>query len=553
MPAAIYYHPEAFSTTGPKLMGRNAAGESFLRAYLMHIELSEFWIQVENIQHGREFHQKCINFGRSEPVKVVDRNSISALSTPGVVFHPGPNLSEPAYHRSLSSGNHSWSVCGITHTTASKGAMDSISNFLIAPIQPWDALICTSNAVKANVECLLQAKVEYLKDRLGITKLTLPQLPIIPLGIHTAEFAFSKSDKDNARLELSINPGAIVVLFMGRLSFHAKAHPVAIYEALKNAAEITKKEVVLIECGWHANESIAKAFSDAALSICPKIKTKFLDGRNLKNRKIAWSCADIFTSLSDNFQETFGITPIEAMATGLPVVVSDWDGYRDSVRHGIDGYLVPTSMPQNGLGVDLALRHALNIDNYEMYCGHTSSFISVDISAATDAFVKLFTSSELRQKMGAQAKRRACEEFDWKSIINQYESLWDKLTTLRLKDSLEFKPYSYKWPERLDPFFAFAQYPTQGLTSETILTLVDANFEDAYSRFKELFKLPMINYAKAVLPSDSEIKKIIQSATLGPMKAVDLTKGFSESRRPFIFRGLSWLIKIGILIEYKKC
>ena len=110
------------------------------------------------------------------------------------------------------------------------------------------------------------------------------------------------------------------------------------YKALENAVRITKKEVVLIECGWHANESIAKAFDDAASKICPNIKKQFLDGRNLKNRKLAWSSADIFSSLSDNIQETFGITPIEAMASGLPVVVSDWDGYRDSVRHGVDGY-----------------------------------------------------------------------------------------------------------------------------------------------------------------------------------------------------------------------
>ncbi len=41
-----------------------------------------------------------------------------------------------------------------------------------------------------------------------------------------------------------------------------------------------------------------------------------------------WQAADIFTSLSDNIQETFGLTPIEAMAAGLPSVVTDWDGYQ---------------------------------------------------------------------------------------------------------------------------------------------------------------------------------------------------------------------------------
>ena len=36
MTAAIYFHPEAYTTSGPKLMGRNAAGESFLRGYVKH-------------------------------------------------------------------------------------------------------------------------------------------------------------------------------------------------------------------------------------------------------------------------------------------------------------------------------------------------------------------------------------------------------------------------------------------------------------------------------------------------------------------------------------
>jgi hypothetical protein len=33
---AIYFHPEAYSISGPRLMGRNAAGESFLRGFVRH-------------------------------------------------------------------------------------------------------------------------------------------------------------------------------------------------------------------------------------------------------------------------------------------------------------------------------------------------------------------------------------------------------------------------------------------------------------------------------------------------------------------------------------
>lgn len=61
-------------------------------------------------------------------------------------------------------------------------------------------------------------------------------------------------------------------------------------------------------------------------------------------RFAVWKVADGFTSLSDNIQETFGLVVVEAMASGLPVVASDWNGYRDLVVPGETGWLVPTCM-----------------------------------------------------------------------------------------------------------------------------------------------------------------------------------------------------------------
>jgi glycogen synthase len=56
--------------------------------------------------------------------------------------------------------------------------------------------------------------------------------------------------------------------------------------------------------------------------------------------------------MSDNIQETFGLTPLEAMAAGLPVIVGDWDGYKDTVRDGVDGFRIPSLMPPAPLGTD---------------------------------------------------------------------------------------------------------------------------------------------------------------------------------------------------------
>ncbi|WP_338430948.1 glycosyltransferase family 4 protein [Synechococcus elongatus] len=546
MTAALYYHPEAYTTNGPKLMGRNAAGASFLRGFLTYSRAAEFWVQVSKLEYARHFAQQAQAMGRPEPVKAVDQTRLRGLMQAGLVYHPTPGIGEHAFHRAAY-GHGAWSLCGITHTTSSTRVMDALVALTTAPVQPWDAVICTSTAVKSNVEQLLQAQIHYLQDRLDIRRLVLPQLPVIPLGIHTQDFQFTDSQKIAARQILKVDEQTLVVLFMGRLSFHAKAHPLAMYQALEAAAQATGKSVVLVECGWHGNEPIAQAYADAARLACPNIRVITLDGREAADRQTAWASADIFCSLSDNIQETFGLTPIEAMAAGLPVVVSDWDGYKDTIRDRIDGFRIPTLMPSAGLGGDLALRHALEVDTYDMYCGNTCSLIAVDVQAATQAFIELFQSPDLRRQMGEAGQQRAKAHYDWAAIIPQYEELWKQLTEMRQAHAKDLKPLQIPWPARMDPFQAFAAYSTQRLTPQTILSLVEAEPATALQRVLAYRQLAMVNFAKAVLPTEAEIQAVLTTAAQGSHPAAELIQAIPLERQPLVFRSLAWLVKLGIL------
>ena len=552
MTVAIYYHPEAYTTSGPKLMGRNAAGESFLRGFLAHSQGKEFWAQVEKPEHAQMFAASVQAASRAGPVKAVDKSSLAALAEPGVVYYPGPGIGVHAWHRAVaggSAGHGAWSLCGITHTTSSAGAMDALADLLTAPVQPWDAVICTSKAVKDNVNRLLQAQADYLSQRLGLQRLVLPQLPVIPLGIHTQDFAYTEAQKTAARAALGADEHTLVVLYTGRLSFHAKAHPLAMYQALEKAAAILPfgQKLLLAECGWHANEFITKAYLDAAQLACPSVRVLTLDGRKAEDRQTAWASADVFCSLSDNIQETFGIVPIEAMAAGLPVVVSDWDGYRDTVRDCIDGFRVPTLMPGVGLGSDLAQRHALEIDTYDMYCGHTCSLVAVDVEATAQAFTRLFASHELRQQMGEAGRQRAREVYDWAVIIPQYESLWAQLAELRQDQAPALKPPPQPWPARMDPFHAFASYPTKTMTPQTALALVDADISSAFARVGAYQQLAMVNFSKVVLPSEAEVQLVLNAASSGAKTALELIQAIPPDRQTFVFRSLVWLVKLGIL------
>jgi len=367
------------------------------------------------------------------------------------------------------------------------------------------------------------------------------------LGIHTEDFVYSGDQKAAARHAIGASKDTLVVLFTGRLSFHAKAHPLAMYQALQKASEVSGKEVVLVECGWFANDYIQKSYADAQKLACPNVRVVTLDGRKAEDRLTAWASADVFCSLSDNIQETFGIVPIEAMAAGIPVVVADWDGYKDTVRDGVDGFRIPTLMPQAGLAGDLAHRHALEIDTYDMYCGHTCSLIAVDVEATAQAFIKLFTSHELRQQMGEAGKQRAKEVYDWAAIIPQYEALWAQLSEIRTAQAKDLKPLAHPWPARMDPFHAFASYPTRTLTPQTVLGLVEGDVETALKRTLAYRQLAMVDFAKVILPGEDEIRAVLQAAAAGPKAAVALVAAIPAERQAVIFRSLVWLVKLGVL------
>ena len=557
--SAIFYHPDAYSTHAPKLMGRNVAGDSFLRGFFKFASPREsLFAQVSTEAHGREFAELFKRHGRSENLRIFSNQNLSAAAEAQLVYHPDPEIGTHAYRRSLYS-NDSWSLCGITHTTSSAGAMDAISEWITAPVQPWDAIICTSTAVKNNVETILQAQVNALEIRLGIQKFSLPQMPVIPLGVHTDDFHYSKQDRADSRTQLGVREDALVILYVGRLSFHGKAHPLAMYQALENAARASgHSEITLIECGWYANEQIGMAFTEGAELVCPSVNVITLDGRVQANRKRAWSSADIFCSLSDNIQETFGIVPIEAMSAGLPLVVSDWDGYKDTVRDGIDGFRIPTLTPSPGLAGDLAHRHALEIDTYDMYIGHTSALVAIDINKLTYSFIELFKSPELRRKMGEAGRHSAVQNYDWREIICRYEELWEEQSKIRLAEKrrvLERKDAQNKnlirsvWPARLDPTIAFAKYGTHHLTPTTELILTEQSVEHALKKLAQYKGLAMVNFAGYIFPTEAEIKSVLEIAERNlpqSSSAYALLQGTSERRRPFVFRGLVWLCKLGL-------
>ncbi|PRC90843.1 glycosyltransferase family 4 protein [Solimicrobium silvestre] len=535
--ATLLYQAEGYTTNGDKLMGRQAAGEGLLRAAAQSgaVQLS---CHTDNPASARHFVEQLAQHGYSGKTNWVPTEHPAGLADSGCLYLPGPNLMDFAWRRAPL-GDRTYSLCGITHTTASHIAMTAITDLLIAPVRSWDALICTSTAVRDTVRVLLENQAAYLCERLGANRFELPQLPVIPLGVHTADYVFTENERAAARADLGIGQDDIVMLFVGRLSFHAKAHPQQMFTALERAAK--GRRVHLIQCGWFPNAPIEAAFNDAAQVLCPSIFLHYIDGRQAAGRRQAWAAAHIFISLSDNIQETFGLTPIEAMASGIPVIVSDWDGYKDTVRDQIDGFRIPTLTPPVPLGADLAQRYENGTDTYDVYCGLASQLTALDPVALEMACSKLIVDAELRQQMGAAGSARAREVYEWKIIYQRYQTLWAELAEQRRADPNLHGPLkAFHRPDRLDPFAAFASYPTSQLSGKHVVSL-----RDEAAQLSSRRHMAMNSFAQRVQLSAEECEMIFTRLKQhGTQTVSEVIACFKIERRPYIVRGLVWLAKM---------
>jgi glycosyltransferase involved in cell wall biosynthesis len=535
--ATIFYQADGYTTTGAKLMGRQAAGEGFLRAAAQSTA-SRLACHTDTVASARHFAHQLVEHGFGGQTGWVPIDRPAGLAEDGCLYLPGPNLADSAWRRSPV-GERAYSLCGITHTTASHAAMSAITDLLVGPVRSWDALICTSSAVHDTVRFLLESQAEYLRNRLGASRFELPQLPVIPLGVHTDDYGFDDGERAAARQRMGIDADEVVLLFVGRLSFHAKSHPQQMFTALEHAG--TGHRVRLVQCGWFANAPIEAAFADAARVLCPPIAAQHVDGRDPVARRRAWAAADIFISLSDNIQETFGLTPLEAMAAGLPVIVSDWDGYKDTVRDQVDGFRIPTLAPAAPLGADLAQRYDSGTDSYDVYCGYASQLTALDPVALQTACKRLIGDVGLRRQMGAAGRLRAREGYDWADIYRRYQSLWGELAERRRADPNLHPPCPPATrPDRADPFAAFAGYPTTRLSGDHLVTLLDGAASLDARR-----SLAMNAFAAHVQPGATECAVVIDYLRqTGPQTVSAIAGLFTAQQRPGIARGLVWLAKM---------
>ena len=104
------------------------------------------------------------------------------------------------------------------------------------------------------------------------------------------------------------------------------------------------------------------------------------------------AAAEVFVS-SATARESFGYVLVEAMAAGLPVVATDIAGYREVVRDGVEGLLVPPNDPD----------------------------------ALARALARILSDPGLAARLGVAGRERA-RGFAWDFIVPRIEAIYRRVT-----------------------------------------------------------------------------------------------------------------------------
>lgn len=171
------------------------------------------------------------------------------------------------------------------------------------------------------------------------------RIDIVPCGFDPAEFY---PDGTDAREELGLDPDEFVVLQLGRMVPRKGIDNVIRSLALLRIEHDIAARLLVVGGNTAEPDPLATAEIGRLMQLAGMLgvspQVYFTGQRPRARLHHYYRAADVFVSTP--WYEPFGITPVEAMACGTPVVGSAVGGIKHTVLDGVTGYLVPPKQPR---------------------------------------------------------------------------------------------------------------------------------------------------------------------------------------------------------------
>lgn len=328
-----------------------------------------------------------------------------------------------------------------------------------ARMEECDALVCSSRAAQQAVLRLMDMAREHAAEcghRIGQLR---AQVQTIPLGVDTE--LYRPRETSDLRYQLGVDPEAFVILWHGRLSSATKADLAPLLYAFADLRRRHPDHRMLCILVGSDHENYGAILERIATAIGLQGCLRIVRTTPQIATHLWYGAADVFVSPSDNVQESFGLAVAEAMASGLPQVVSDWSGYRDIVEHGHTGFLARTywaDCDEDAIGVWDRWGDGRIVQEL------LARSVACDVGDITHFLEILLLAPDVRRRMAIASRQRALSAFAWPAVVGEYVALWRDLIARSTRS--EWTPVK---PSGFSPAFfgAFGGYASHLLLPTT--------------------------------------------------------------------------------------
>lgn len=285
--------------------------------------------------------------------------------------------------------------------------------------------------ILANADQVIAECPQDKEDMIRLYHAPPENISIIPCGFSSKEFY--PVDQKKARKYLGLNEEEKIILQLGRMVPRKGVDNVI--KALGKIEKNRQSFRLVIVGGPHDVPDLLKCAELARLNSLAKeegvqASVTFTGRKQREVLKYYYSAADIF--ITTPWYEPFGITPLEAMACGTPVIGSNVGGIKYTVEEGKTGLLVPPNNP----------------------------------TALAAKIEMLIEDERLLTAMRHNCLKRVNKFFTWKSVASSCHYLYEKISESKQKElwhshvitleSLNLKNAGYLLK---DPFYLTQNYP----------------------------------------------------------------------------------------------
>ncbi|WP_414585999.1 glycosyltransferase [Scytonema sp. PCC 10023] len=290
------------------------------------------------------------------------------------------------------------------------------------------------------------------EDLLRLYHAKKEKITIIPCGFDASEFW--QVDKTKARKKLGLPPDERLILQLGRLVPRKGVDTVI--RAFGRLLQQYDIQARLLIVGGESEEPDPRLTPEIArlqtIATQEGVESQvtFVGRRSREMVKYYYCAADVFVTTP--WYEPFGITPLEAMACGTPVIGSDVGGIKYTVKDSETGYLVPPNEPE----------------------------------AIAERLAYLYKNPQVHKRLSQNAIQRVNYLFTWEQVTNSVALLYEKVLSQKQK------------PIFLSPPASPAS-PTPPLSSS--LTFVDDSFAAAIAameKSRQTLKTAIVEAAEAL-------------------------------------------------------